>query len=66
MILKRVRDISQFRIYFKARSDWLLKLRIPFAIYLRAFVTENIVIVAEMNELQSSFCAISSHCFIIY
>ena len=66
MILKRVRDISLFRIYFKARSDWLLKLRIPFAIYLRAFVTENIVIVAEMNELQSSFCAISSHCFIIY
>ena len=66
MILKRVRDISLFRIYFKARSDWLLELRIPFATYLRAFVTENIVIVAEMNELQSSSCAISSHCFIIY
>ena len=37
-----------------------------FCYILRAFVTENIVIVAGMNELQSYFCALSSHCFIIY
>lgn len=38
----------------KARSDWLLKLRISFAIYLRAtsaeFALESIFIVAGINE----------------
>ena len=44
----------------KAPSDWLLKLRI-FALHLRAtragFAPENIVIVAGINELKSSFLA---------
>ena len=43
----------------KARCDWLLKLRISFAIHLRenraGFASENIVIVAGINEL----CAMS-------
>ena len=54
----------------KARSDWLLKLWISFAIHLHAmrarFVPENIVIVARINELKSHFCGILSHCFSIY
>ena len=48
-------------IALKVYSDWLLKLRIFFAIYLRAtraeFAAENIVIVAGINELISSFGA---------
>ena len=48
-------------IALKVYSDWLLKLRIFFAIYIRAtragFVAENIVIVAGINELISSFGA---------
>ena len=43
----------------KARCDWLLKPRISFAIHLRekraGFASENIRIVAEINEL----CAMS-------
>ena len=39
----------------KASSDWLLKLA--------RFAPENIVIVAGINELKSSFYAILSHCF---
>ena len=42
----------------KARSDYLFKLRISFAFH--------IVIVAGINELQSSFCATLSHGFSIY
>ena len=53
-----------------APADWLLKLRISFAIHLRAiraeFAPENVVIFAGINELKSSFCAILSHCFSIY
>ena len=44
------------------RADWLLELRIAFAIHLRAiraqFPPENVVIFAGINELKSSFCAI--------
>ena len=51
-------------------SDWLIKLQISFAIHLRAtpvgFVPENIVIVAGIYELKSSFCDILSHCFSIH
>ena len=47
-----------------ARADWRLKLRISFAIHLRAireeFASENVVIFAGINELKSSFCAILS------
>ena len=56
----------------KVRSDWLVKLRISFAIHLRATAREfrapeNTVIVAEMNELKSFiFCGLLSHCFSIY
>ena len=43
-----------------SRADWLLKLRISFAIHLRAiraeFVPENVVISAGINGLNSSFC----------
>ena len=57
-------------IALKARADWLLKLRISFAIHLRAicaqFAPENVVIFAGINELKSSFCATLSHCFSIY
>ena len=42
-------------IALKASSDWLLKLA--------RFAPENIVIVAGINELKSSFYAILSHCF---
>ena len=52
------------------RADWLLKLRISFAIHLRAiraqFAPKNVVVFAGINELKSSFCAILSHCFSIY
>ena len=55
------------RITSKAHSDWLLKLRISFAINLWAtragFVPKNIVIVTRTIELKSSFCAISSYRF---
>ena len=50
-----------------ASADWLLKLRISFAIHLRAiraeFAPENVVIFAGsgINEFKSSFYAIS-HC----
>ena len=51
-------------IALKARSDWLLNLQISFAIHLRAtrvgFALENIAIVAGINKLKSSFCAILS------
>ena len=53
-----------------ARSDWLFKNRITFAIHLRAaragFTPENIIIFAGINELKSYFCAILSHCFSKY
>lgn len=43
----------------KVRSDWLVKLRIYFAIHLRSTrefrASSNTVIVAEMNELKSFF-----------
>ena len=43
----------------KVRSDWLVKLRISFAIHLRATrefrASGNTVIVAEMNELKTFF-----------
>ena len=46
-------------IVLKTRSDWLLKLQIAFAIHLRAtragLKPENIVIVAGINEIKSSF-----------
>ena len=54
----------------EARSDWLLNLRLSFAIHLRStcagFAPENIMIVAGINELKSSFCATSSRYFRIY
>lgn len=45
----------------KACSDWLLKLRIFFAIYLRE-IRAGFVIVAGINELKSSCCTVLSHC----
>ena len=63
-------NISKQWIALNACADWLLKLRISFAIDLRAtgaeFAPENLVIFAGINELKSSFCAILSHCFSIY
>ena len=54
----------------KACSDWLLKLRISFAIHLRAtrvwFVPENIVIVIRMDDSKSSFRAVLTHRLSIY
>ena len=51
----------------KVRCDWLLKLKISFAIHLHAthvgFLTEKFVIIAFINELKTSFCGILSHCF---
>ena len=48
-------------IALKAHSDWLLKLRISFAIHLRATCTEfapkTVVIVAGIKALKSPFCA---------
>ena len=49
-------------IALKAHSDWLLKLRISFAIHLRAtctgFVPTTVVIVAGIKELKSPFLAL--------
>ena len=54
----------------KMRSNWLLKLRIAFAIYLQeicaGFACENDVLVAGGQELYSSFCAISCHYFSVF
>ena len=54
-------------IALNSRAHWLVKLRISCAIHLRAirvrFALENRVIVAGINELKSSYCAILSHCF---
>ena len=44
------------------RADWLLKLRI----WAVGFATKNIAIVPGINESNSSFCALLSHCFSIY
>ena len=48
-------------IALKAHSDWLLKLRISFAIHLRTtctgFASKSVVIVAGIKELKSPFCA---------
>ena len=48
-------------IALKTHSDWLLKLRISFAIHLRAtctgFAPKTVVIVAGIKELKSPFCA---------
>ena len=48
-------------IALKAHSDWLLKLRISFAIHLRTtctgFASKTVVIVAGIKELKSPFCA---------
>lgn len=53
----------------KARSDCLLTLRISFSIHHQAtregIASENIVIVARINEATSRFCALSSHRFSI-
>lgn len=50
--------------------DWLLKPQISFAIHLLAtrvgFAPENNKIIAEMSELESSFCALTSRCFRVY
>ena len=51
-------------IALNARSDWVLKLRISFAIYLRTMCAGLApVIFARINELKLSFCAVLSHCF---
>ena len=42
-------------IVFKARSDWLLKLRISFG-----FASKYMVIITGINEIKSSFRAVSS------
>ena len=48
-------------IALKVHSDWLMKLRISFAITtLAGFMLKNIVIIAGMNEFKSFFL-----CFII-
>ena len=48
-------------VALEAHSDW---------IHLQATCVglppDKIVIIAEINELKSSFCAILSHCFSIY
>ena len=48
-------------IALKAHSDWLLKLRISFAIHLRTtstgFAPKTVLIVAGIKELKSPFCA---------
>ena len=53
-----------------ARTDWLLKLRISFAVHLLAiraeFGPENVIIFAGLNEFKSSFSAILSNCFSTY
>ena len=52
-------------IALKGHYDWPVKLRISFAIHLRAtrerFAPVNIVIIARTNQLKSSFCAVLSH-----
>ena len=51
-------------IALNARSDWVLKLRISFAIYIRTMCAGlTPVIFAGINELKLSFCAVLSHCF---
>lgn len=49
----------------KTRSDWLLRHRVSFAIHVQAtcagFAAKNVVVIAGINELQSSFSAILSH-----
>ena len=51
-------------IALNARSDWVLKLRISFALYLRTMCAGFApVIFARINELKLSFCAVLSHCF---
>lgn len=48
-------------IALKVHSDWLMKLRISFAITtLAGFMLKNIVIIAGMNEFKSFFL-----CYII-
>ena len=51
-------------------SDWLLKLRISFAIHFRVtrarFVPKNILIVAGINEFKFTLYAILTHSFIMY
>ena len=46
---------------FPFSTDWLLKLRISFAIHLWAihvkFAPKNVVLFSGINELKSSFCA---------
>ena len=51
-------------IALNARSDWVLKLRISFVLYLRTMCAGFApVIFARINELKLSFCAVLSHCF---
>ena len=51
-------------IALNALSDWVLKLRISFAIYIRTMCAGlTPVIFAGINELKLSFCAVLSHCF---
>ena len=63
-----VKYLLKHWIALKVRSD--LVLQTSFAIHLRAtrvgFALENIVIVAEINDLKSYFCATLSYCFSIY
>ena len=50
--------ILQQWIVFKAHSDWLPKLRISFG-----FAFKYMVIITGINELKSSFRAVSSQSF---
>ena len=54
-------NILKQRIALKARSDWLLELRISFAIYLRATrekMTSSFASVTSEEIIQINFCGI--------
>lgn len=56
--ISHINFILQQWIVFKACSDWLLKLRISFG-----FTSKYMVIITGINELKSSFRAVSSQSF---
>lgn len=56
--ISHINFILQQWIVFKACSDWLLKLRISFG-----FASKYMVIITGINELKSSFRAVSSQSF---
>lgn len=51
LVYKKKKKKKQW-MALKVRSDWLLGIQIYFATHLRAFATENILIVARINKLK--------------